>query len=64
MRDAIDDEEVSDLARCIRCGCTDEEPCAGGCWWVPMEVSGELADVCSSCIEDEDLLAARLEESA
>ena len=31
------------LARqCRGCGCTDDEPCAGGCFWV-------AADLCSTC---------------
>jgi hypothetical protein len=28
--------------RCRICGCTDERPCAGGCFWV-------AADLCSNC---------------
>src|SRR5262245_60129417 len=28
--------------RCRICGCTDERPCVGGCFWV-------AADLCSNC---------------
>jgi hypothetical protein len=33
--------------RCRECGCTDEEGCAEGCWWV-------RDDLCSQCGERED----------
>lgn len=29
-------------AHCRKCGCTDLQACAGGCWWVEP-------DLCSSC---------------
>jgi hypothetical protein len=33
---------------CIRCGCTDSDPCPGGCSWVWVDrVTGE--GVCTSC---------------
>jgi hypothetical protein len=32
--------------RCRRCGCSESEPCEGGCWWV----EGEVPPVCSRCI--------------
>lgn len=38
-------------AYCARCGCTDDDPCEGGCHWVAPDVSGEMADVCSACVE-------------
>lgn len=28
---------------CFLCGCTDENGCAGGCWWV-------AGDLCSRCL--------------
>lgn len=40
---------IFDVARCARCGCTEDAPCPGGCFWVPPEVSGEMADICSAC---------------
>lgn len=30
------------IATCRVCGCTDDEACVGGCWWVE-------ADLCSGC---------------
>jgi hypothetical protein len=30
------------LRRCRVCGCTDEQPCVGGCTWVSD-------DLCSAC---------------
>ncbi len=30
--------------KCIYCGCTQENACAGGCWWV-------APNVCSNCEE-------------
>lgn len=35
-------------ARCRVCGCTEDEPCEGGCWWV--EDPEGLGDLCSSCL--------------
>jgi hypothetical protein len=32
-------------ARCHLCGCTEDDPCAGGCAWVP----GGMRDTCTSC---------------
>ncbi len=32
----------ADLPRCRVCGCTDDQACAGGCWWV-------ADDLCSAC---------------
>ncbi|MFE9296560.1 hypothetical protein [Streptomyces niveus] len=34
------------LARCHRCGCTEERACPGGCAWV----SGLMIDLCSACV--------------
>jgi hypothetical protein len=34
--------EISSPRRCRVCGCTDETPCPGGCFWV-------AADLCSNC---------------
>jgi hypothetical protein len=34
--------EIRPPRRCRVCGCTDERPCPGGCFWV-------AADLCSNC---------------
>ncbi|MCM8548958.1 hypothetical protein [Streptomyces sp. STCH 565 A] len=39
---AVEDE----VARCVRCGCTDDAACDGGCYWVPNE---QMVDLCSAC---------------
>jgi ParB/RepB/Spo0J family partition protein len=47
-RDLVDDgEEEEDVARCRICGCTEDEPCEGGCEWVEDPV--ELGELCSRC---------------
>ncbi|MFF3256493.1 DUF6919 domain-containing protein [Actinacidiphila glaucinigra] len=33
--------------RCVRCGCTENKACPGGCWWVPNE---SMQDLCSACV--------------
>jgi hypothetical protein len=35
---------------CIGCGCTDEEACPEGCYWLRLDEAGG-AGVCSSCPE-------------
>jgi ParB/RepB/Spo0J family partition protein len=42
-----DDDEESPM--CRGCGCTDEEPCHGGCEWVE-DPEGE-GDLCSRCLD-------------
>ncbi|HHY45733.1 MAG TPA: hypothetical protein GX506_00335 [Firmicutes bacterium] len=37
-----------DVATCRVCGCTEDEPCEGGCWWV--EDPEGLGDLCSNCL--------------
>jgi hypothetical protein len=32
---------------CVRCGCTEDNACEGGCYWQP---NPRLLDLCSSCI--------------
>lgn len=39
----------SDVAACRVCGCTEDNACAGGCWWV-QDPSGDLSDLCSACM--------------
>lgn len=33
---------IEDLQVCRKCGCTEDDACEGGCWWVE-------SDLCSSC---------------
>ena len=35
--------DLSDVQRCSACGCTEDNPCLNGCWWV-------RPDLCSACI--------------
>jgi hypothetical protein len=44
----VDDE----VAACRVCGCTDDEACEGGCWWV--EDPQGLGDLCSACTHDDE----------
>ncbi|MFJ5120995.1 DUF6919 domain-containing protein [Kitasatospora sp. NPDC088548] len=37
-------------ARCVCCGCTEDDPCPGGCAWVPELLL--LEDLCSNCAVD------------
>jgi hypothetical protein len=39
-------EEDDGVARCAGCGCTEDAPCPGGCWWVPNPT---MVDLCSAC---------------
>ena len=39
-----------EIARCRVCGCTDEQACDGGCWWV-KDPRG-MGDLCSTCLPD------------
>jgi hypothetical protein len=41
----LDDDDV---AACRICGCTENSPCPGGCWWVPDPEM--LGDLCSACL--------------
>lgn len=45
------------IRRCRSCGCTDEQACPGGCWWVDD-------DLCSTCHRGQpsldDAMAMRL----
>lgn len=46
--DAVADVEYEYKARMCRvCGCTDQDGCPGGCWWVE-------ADLCSACQGGDD----------
>ncbi|WP_328439314.1 hypothetical protein OHA71_23545 [Streptomyces sp. NBC_00444] len=46
--------DVEDIARCVRCGCTEDAACDGGCYWVPNR---QLADLCSACATPAELQA-------
>lgn len=35
-------------ARCVRCGCTEDAPCEGGCSWV---AAAGMVDLCSACVD-------------
>jgi hypothetical protein len=37
------------MTTCIGCGCTDDEACPGGCYWVAISPS-ERAGACSECV--------------
>ncbi|WP_200676907.1 hypothetical protein [Streptomyces sp. MBT65] len=45
---------LQDVARCVRCGCTDERACEGGCYWVPNR---QMVDFCSACATPAELQA-------
>lgn len=50
------DEPLATLIRrCRVCGCTDDEACRGGCWWVADPEGGDL---CSACEPSKDEEAA------
>jgi hypothetical protein len=40
--------DPGDVPRCIRCGCTDEQACPGGCAWVPGTMEGDLCSRCAA----------------
>ncbi|WP_158761591.1 hypothetical protein [Streptomyces sp. NRRL S-146] len=44
---------AQDEARCVRCGCTEDAACEGGCRWAPNR---HMVDICSSCVKPEDLV--------
>lgn len=46
--------DLQDVARCVRCGCTDERACEGGCYWVPNH---QMVDLCSACATPAELQA-------
>ncbi|MGW0566135.1 hypothetical protein [Streptomyces tauricus] len=47
---AVDEDE----ARCVRCGCTENTPCQGGCAWIP---NAQMIDLCSACATPEETAA-------
>lgn len=38
--------DVLDEVSCTICGCTENDPCTGGCQWVP----GLPFDICDQCV--------------
>lgn len=42
-------DPYEDVPRCRVCGCTEDEPCEGGCYWV--EDPEGLGELCSRCFE-------------
>jgi ParB/RepB/Spo0J family partition protein len=41
--DLDEDLQDQDVHACRECGCTEDTPCEGGCWWVED-------DLCSACV--------------
>ncbi|CAL9599655.1 hypothetical protein [Streptomyces sp. enrichment culture] len=52
MKTAVVDQD--DEARCVKCGCTEDTACKGGCYWVPNE---QQVDLCSACATPQQLAA-------
>ncbi|MFC8521136.1 hypothetical protein [Streptomyces sp. NPDC057257] len=46
--------DVEDVARCVRCGCTEDAACEGGCYWVS---NAQMVELCSACATPEELQA-------
>lgn len=44
------------VARCARCGCTEDAACEGGCHWV---ANAQMIELCSACATSEELAAAQ-----
>lgn len=59
--DSLADQDADEVARCHRCGCTEEQACEGGCHWVP---NLQLIDLCSRCATPEELAAAEWKPAA
>jgi ParB/RepB/Spo0J family partition protein len=41
------DNADGDVARCCVCGCTEDSPCEGGCYWVEGD---DMEDRCNRCV--------------
>ena len=48
MDELIEEVQRLDAPRCRICGCTDNNACPGGCYWVEE-------DLCSQCVETDKL---------
>lgn len=42
--------DTTDVATCRVCGCTDEQCCPGGCWWVEDPAGGDLCSRCAIAV--------------
>jgi len=49
------------VAICIRCGCTDDDACEGGCGWVVVDRLRAIG-VCSSCTDSGEAARSMLKE--
>jgi hypothetical protein len=49
------------LTTCIGCGCTDTNPCLGGCHWLVI-FDGHAQGICSECPETFAAWEAEAEE--
>lgn len=50
-------------ANCLGCGCSDDEPCDGGCTWLRVDYDRGLG-VCSNCPDEVAHFDAMAEENA
>ncbi|MCW5252245.1 hypothetical protein [Streptomyces sp. SHP 1-2] len=53
--DALFPGAGADEATCVGCGCTEDIPCPGGCYWVH---TAGMSDLCSACASPQQLAAA------
>ncbi|MEV6119877.1 hypothetical protein AB0M23_05025 [Streptomyces sp. NPDC052077] len=53
--DALFPGTGADEATCVGCGCTEDTPCPGGCYWVH---TASMSDLCSACASPQQLAAA------
>lgn len=51
----VEPEGQDDEARCLRCGCTEDAACEGGCAWVP---NAQMVGLCSACATPAELAAS------
>jgi hypothetical protein len=43
------EDEAAEVRTCTKCGCTEENACAGGCAWVG-EPGSRFAELCTACL--------------
>lgn len=46
LTNQCDPTDSDGVASCTVCGCTENDPCTGGCHWVP----GLPFDICDQCV--------------
>lgn len=51
LAQAAEELGQDDVDRCVRCGCTQERACHGGCMWVPTATGIPLCSGCASVDE-------------